>query len=33
MQGGYFASLAAAQFMVQEDARASMALPDAAEPL
>ncbi len=25
MQGGYFASLAAAQFMVQEDARASMA--------
>ncbi|QND73415.1 glucan ABC transporter ATP-binding protein/ permease [Tardiphaga robiniae] len=33
MQGGYFASLAAAQFMVQEDARASMALPDVAEPL
>ncbi|WP_371425938.1 glucan ABC transporter ATP-binding protein/ permease [Tardiphaga sp.] len=33
MQGGYFASLAAAQFMVQEDARASMGLPDAAEPL
>ncbi|KZD25245.1 glucan ABC transporter ATP-binding protein/ permease [Tardiphaga robiniae] len=33
MQGGYFASLAAAQFMVQENARASMALPDAAEPL
>ncbi|WP_441243771.1 glucan ABC transporter ATP-binding protein/ permease [Tardiphaga sp. 768_D3_N2_1] len=33
MQGGYFANLAAAQFMVQEDARASMALPDAAQPL
>ncbi|MGM4990266.1 glucan ABC transporter ATP-binding protein/ permease [Tardiphaga sp. 841_E9_N1_2] len=33
MQGGYFASLAAAQFMVQEDARASMALPDTAQPL
>jgi ATP-binding cassette subfamily B protein len=31
-QGGYFASLASAQFMVQETARASMALPDA-EPL
>jgi ATP-binding cassette subfamily B protein len=28
--GGYFASLAAAQFMVQESARASMALPDEA---
>lgn len=33
MQGGHFANLAAAQFMVQESARASMALPDAIEPL
>jgi ATP-binding cassette, subfamily B, beta-glucan exporter len=33
MQGGHFANLAAAQFMVQDSARASMALPDAIEPL
>jgi ATP-binding cassette subfamily B protein len=33
MQGGHFADLAAAQFMIQEKARASMALPDAASPL
>ncbi|MEH2481730.1 glucan exporter ATP-binding protein [Nitrobacteraceae bacterium AZCC 2146] len=33
MQGGHFAELAAAQFMIQEKARASMALPDAASPL
>jgi glucan exporter ATP-binding protein len=33
MQGGHFADLAAAQFMVQEKARASMALPDVASPL
>jgi glucan exporter ATP-binding protein len=33
MQGGHFADLAAAQFMIQESARASMALPDAASPL
>jgi len=32
-QGGHFAALATAQFMVQENARASMALPDAAAPL
>ena len=33
MQGGHLADLAAAQFMIQEKARASMALPDAASPL
>lgn len=33
MQGGYFAHLAAAQFMVQDSAHTSMALPDAAELL
>ncbi|MET0722744.1 MAG: ATP-binding cassette domain-containing protein, partial [Tardiphaga sp.] len=32
-QGGHFAALATAQFMVQENARASMALPDADAPL
>ncbi|MDB5503223.1 MAG: transporter related [Tardiphaga sp.] len=32
-QGGHFADLATAQFMVQEKARASMALPEAMPPL